>query len=148
MSKMVLLHGTDKREAIRQVVCGSETLTAHVGDIAHFLNVVWRREKIETTGIGHGIAIAHGKIMGLEKVHVALGISKEDIDYHALDGKPVHMLFVIASSPNLQGEYLKTLSRLLGIVHAPGYRSLLDHFEKVDFPSFLAMVEKDFSWLT
>ncbi len=148
MSSIILLEGNDKRKAICQVVTGCGSLAGGVRDTARLLRAVSRRERIETTGIGHGVAIAHGKILGLDAVHVGLGVSKEGIDYQAVDGKPVHLLFVIASSPCLQVSYLQILGRLLGIVRNPSYRVVLDNFQNVDFPAFCEKVEKDFIWLT
>ena len=75
MSAIILLEGNDKRKAIRQVVTRSENLAKGVRDTARLLRAVSRRERIETTGIGHGVAIAHGKILGLDTVHVGLGVS-------------------------------------------------------------------------
>ena len=148
MSAIILLEGNDKRKAIRQVVTRSENLAKGVRDTARLLRAVSRRERIETTGIGHGVAIAHGKILGLDTVHVGLGVSREGIDYQAVDGKPVRLLFVIASSPCLQASYLQTLCHLLGIVRNPSYRTVLDDFRNVDFPAFRGKLEKDFAWLT
>ncbi len=148
MSAIILLEGSDKRKAIRQVVTRSGNLVRGVPDAGRLLRAVSRRERIETTGIGHGVAIAHGKILGLEAVHVGLGVSEGGIDYQAVDGKPVHLLFVIASSPRLQDSYLQTLGRLLGIVRNPSYRTVLDDFRNVDFPAFRGKLEKDFAWLT
>ncbi len=139
---------TDKRGAIMQVI-DTCPVFASFPDLDRFKRAVMRRERIETTGIGHGVAIAHGKILGLEKVYVALGSSKEGVDYGSLDGMPVHLLFVIASSPITQISYLHVLGKLLETARRPDIRTRLDHFDPDAYPSFLKdVVQRDFSWLS
>ncbi|MDC7245552.1 MAG: PTS sugar transporter subunit IIA [Sphaerochaetaceae bacterium] len=104
-------------------------------DIDLFKKAVIEREMIETTGIGHGIAIAHGKVPDLTSVKVGLGLSECGVEYDAKDGKPVHFLFVIASSPNKQFEYIRTLSTLLRTVRSAEVREellSLDELYKCD----------------
>ncbi len=94
-----------------------------------FRRAVHRREIIETTGIGHGVAIAHGKLPCIDKVRISLGISKDGIDFQSKDGRPVHLLFVISSSPFTQLDYLKALASILKSVHNEDVREeLLDVF--------------------
>lgn len=110
-----------------------------------FIRQVIARERLQSTGIGHGVAIAHGKIKDLDRVHIALGISYEGIAYESFDHLPVHLLFVIASSPTLQMEYLASLSSILRAVHSEKVRSLLldlrHHCNERIVKEFLAMME-------
>ncbi len=105
----------EKFSAIKEVIDKCSVFNELPKNI-DFFKIVEKREKIETTGIGHGVAIAHGKIPELDKVRVGLGISREGVEYMSTDNKPVHVLFVIASSPSIQLEYLNTLSTILKIV--------------------------------
>ncbi len=114
----------EKEDAILEVI-DKCTVFSSLDDIPAFKHAVIERERIETTGIGHGIGIAHGKIENLESVYVGLGLSECGIEYAAKDDKPVHFLFVIASSPTKQFEYLKTLSTLLRTVRTPEVREEL-----------------------
>jgi nitrogen PTS system EIIA component len=122
----VLCHimSTSKVEAINEVIDNCSVFS-QLPDVERFRQAVIRREEIETTGIGHGIAIAHGKIRNLTKIHVGLGLSECGVDYDAKDGKPVHFLFVIASSPTRQFEYIRTLSALLRTVRSSEVREEL-----------------------
>ncbi len=113
-----------KEEAILEVI-DKCTVFSRLENIPAFKHAVIERERIETTGIGHGIGIAHGKVEHLDSVHVGLGLSECGIEYAAKDDKPVHFLFVIASSPTNQFEYLKTLSTLLRTVRAAEVRQEL-----------------------
>lgn len=118
------IDATTKIEAIREVIDKCSVFKS-LPDVSRFKQAVIHREEIETTGIGHGIAIAHGKIRNLAHVQVALGLSGRGVDYDAKDGKPVHFLFVIASSPTRQFEYIRTLSALLRTVRSPEVRDEL-----------------------
>ena len=78
-----------------------------------FYQAILEREKIVSTGIGQGIAIPHAKLAGYEDFFIAIGIqSKPGIPWNALDGNPVHCIFMIGGPDNKQTEYLKILSRL------------------------------------
>jgi len=114
----------DKVPAINEVIDKCSVFST-LPDIDKFKKAVIQREYIETTGIGHGIAIAHGKVRNLTEVMVGLGLSECGIEYHSKDGKPVHFLFVIASSPTKQFEYIRTLSTLLRTVRSPQVREEL-----------------------
>ncbi len=118
------LTSKDKAQAILEVIDSCSVFTS-LPDLERFKRAVLRREHIQSTGIGHGVAIAHGKILGINEVHIALGISKEGIEYGSSDGMPVHLLFVIASSPSIQMEYLGALSAILRGVRSEQIREHL-----------------------
>jgi mannitol/fructose-specific phosphotransferase system IIA component (Ntr-type) len=67
-------------------------------------------EKIQCTGFGRGVAIAHGKTDEIKDIVVLLGISDKGIQYNSLDGKPVNIMFMIASPPDKPTEYIYALS--------------------------------------
>lgn len=145
------LQSNDKIHALREVI-DSCSIFSSLPDIERFKRGVLRRERIQTTGIGHGVAIAHGKILGLKEVHIALGISAKGIEYGSEDGLPVHLLFVIASSPSIQIEYLRSLSAILQSVRSEEMRShLLSLHEKrfdASIERFLSMMaNQHFVWL-
>ena len=93
-----------------------------------FLQEVFNRESLGTTGIGHNVAIPHGKCNVIDKVRVGLGISKEGIDFESIDGEPVHLVLVIGSNPANQIEYLKSLAFIMNHLKNPFLRSALTSF--------------------
>lgn len=144
------LQATEKTQAILEVI-DSCNIFSSLPDIERFKRGVLRRERAQTTGIGHGVAIAHGKILGLNEVHIALGISRDGLEYGSADGMPVHLLFVIASSPSIQMEYLGALSSILRSVRTEEMRShLMDiRLSKSDEACqrfFSMMVQQRFVW--
>lgn len=106
------IESNEKERAIDEVI-DKCAIFSDLPNRQEFRNLVRQREIIGTTGIGHGIAIAHGKLRKLSRIRIAMGISEDGIHYDSCDGEPVHLLFVIASSPTRQFEYIKSLSTLL-----------------------------------
>jgi PTS system nitrogen regulatory IIA component len=126
------INSVEKYEAIREVIQKCSVFSG-IADIPRFTKAVLRRERIETTGIGRGVAIAHGKTSSIERIHVGLGLSEHGIDFDAPDGKPVHLLFVIGSSPFSQVDYLRALAAIMRFIkEGEVRRELLDHMN-LDF---------------
>lgn len=114
---VVLLNGLkNKYQAIRHIIKNTSAFTGITHkDIFH--EAVVQREAELSTGIGKGVAIAHGQTNEVPSTAVAAGISKQGITYHSIDRKPVRILFIIANNPECRQEYLILLSRLVRIVH-------------------------------
>lgn len=74
--------------------------------------VLMEREKLGSTGIGDGIAIPHGKLAGLGDLIISFGRSREGIDFDAMDGKRVHLFFLLMAPENSASQYLKTLAKI------------------------------------
>ena len=83
-----------------------------IGDAEECLYAIRQREQIESTAIGEGIAIPHGRSDTVKKLAIAFGRSKEGIAFDALDVKPVHLLFMILSPKDAQGGYLQAVAKI------------------------------------
>jgi nitrogen PTS system EIIA component len=123
---------TQKYYAIREVI-RSCPIFGDLSDLESFTDAVIRREQLETTGIGRGVAIAHGKLKTIPRVKVGLGISAKGIDFDAADNLPVHLLFVIGSSPFRQIEYLRALAAIMQFVKMSDIRTELLQHTNLDF---------------
>lgn len=123
-TSLCFLEARDKFCAINEVVQRCSVF-ADLPNRDQFIARVVSREHLQSTGIGHGVAIAHGTVSQLNNVHIGLGISEAGLLYDSVDKKPVHLLFVIASSPALQLEYLTSLSTLLRLIRGEEVRSHL-----------------------
>ncbi len=77
-----------------------------------FIKALKQREKIASTAIGGGVAIPHARSDTVEGLSVVLARSEEGIDFDSVDGKPVHLIFMIASHPDINKEYLQILARI------------------------------------
>lgn len=78
-----------------------------------FTHAIFEREKVVSTGIGLGVAIPHAKLSSFDEFFIAIGIMKNlGLDWNAIDGGPVKIIFMIGGPENRQTEYLQILSRL------------------------------------
>lgn len=121
------LKSRDKYSAIVEIVnnCPVFEFLDEFDNKDAFLQEVFTRESLGTTGIGHNVAIPHGKCSIMDKVKIGLGISKEGIDFGSIDGEPVHLILVIGSNPANQMEYLKSLAFIMNHLKNPFLRSAL-----------------------
>lgn len=81
-------------------------------DKSEIMKVLLAREEIGSTGIGYGVAIPHGKCQVVESVVLAIGYSKKGVNFNSIDGKPVHLFFLLLTSPEHGQLHLKVLARL------------------------------------
>lgn len=117
------LQSLDKFEAIHETINRSTIFTSIRNlDIPTFTTSVIKRELEQSTGMGHGIAIAHGRDIAVDESRVALGISRRGIEYGSYDGQPVHLLFIVAANPAKHVDYLRILSSLATLTHNEIFR--------------------------
>ena len=117
------LESTNKYEAIREIIHTAPVFTDHATlDLHGFSQIVVARERLQSTGFGHGVAVAHGRTDQVDEPTIALGISHRGIEYDAYDGKPVHLLFIVANHPDHQMDYLQILSTLVVMVRDELFR--------------------------
>jgi len=124
------LKSNNKYDAIKELVskvCEKNELK----EICNLETAVIEREKKLGTGLGEGVAIAHGKTEYAKKPIVLLGISRKGIDYDAPDGKPVNFLFIITNHPDYQTEYISLLAAIARLVGNKEYRQHLLGFKNV-----------------
>lgn len=98
-------------------------------DKEEFYHAIAKREKIVSTGIGMGVAIPHAKLSTYDDFFIAVGIQKneEGIEWDALDGAPVKLIFMIGGPSDQQTDYLKILSGLTAAIKREGLqKSLLE----------------------
>jgi fructose-specific phosphotransferase system IIA component len=77
-----------------------------------FVSAIVRRENMESTGIGLGVAIPHARTRAVSSIVLAFGRSDSGVDFNSLDGKPSHLIFLIAAPEEQKTEYIMTLARL------------------------------------
>jgi len=109
------------------------------------LEALKKRESIGSTGIGKGIAIPHTRSVVLDDVYLVVGRSKEGVDFQALDGKPVHLFFLLCAPPQDPGtRYLITLGMIANIarkiIKSDEYMKIQD---KKEFIDYLLRMEKE-----
>ena len=112
------LSGGNKKSLLQQLAnLGAQRLGITPADI---LATVVEREQLGSTGFGQGVAIPHGKIEGLSRIYCLFARLSEPLDYKAIDGKPVDLVFLLLSPPDAGAEHLKALAAISRVTrHLP-----------------------------
>jgi len=87
--------------------------------------VLAERERLQSTGVGSGVAIPHGSLEGIERLIGAVLLCPAPIDFDAIDGAPVSILFAVIGPKRATGEHLKTLARISRLLRDERFRQRL-----------------------
>ena len=120
----VPLLGTSKDELLEELVDVLFRAGA-VGDVREVLRAVRAREEVLSTGIGSGVAIPHGKSDAAPQLVMAAGVAPEPVDFDALDGRPVNLVFLLVGPEAAAGAHVKALSRISRMVRRDALRERL-----------------------
>lgn len=118
------LKATDKRELLDEMVTD---LAANVAGLnrERLIEALLEREKLGSTGIGHGVAIPHGKIKGLDEISVSFGRSRRGVDFNSTDDQPVYLFFLIVAPENSAAAHLKVLAIISHMLKSQEFRTRL-----------------------
>ena len=105
------LHSKEKFDVISELVHPLVAAGA-ITEASEFVSAIVRRENMESTGIGLGVAIPHARTRAVSSIVLAFGRSDSGVDFNSLDGKPSHLIFLIAAPEEQKTEYIMTLARL------------------------------------
>jgi len=103
--------GTDVPSVLRDLA-NRVAKTGRIGDADALFERLWEREELGSTGIGRGVAIPHCKYHPLKSVMLSIAISREGVDFGAVDGKPVRLFFVVISPSKNPALHLKSLASI------------------------------------
>lgn len=117
----VPLAATNKADAIAELV-GLLSASGEVLDPKRVLDAVMEREATRTTGIGNGLAIPHGKASGIDKLVMAIGKPAEPIDFQSIDGRPVSIIWLLASPADKTGDHIHALARISRLMTLDKFR--------------------------
>jgi len=109
-------------------------------DRDEILRILLERERLGSTGIGDGIAIPHGKLKRLDQPVMVIARSRNGVDFDALDGRPVNILFLIIAPEAAVGVHLKILARVSRILKDPAVRKGL--LEAPDAAAIYAAIQE------
>jgi len=118
----VPLAATAKQAAIEELV---DLLSASgkVKSGSTLKEAVWTREQTRTTGIGHGLAIPHGKCAGVESLAIAMGKPAIPMDFAAIDNKPVRLIILLASPPDKTSDHIQALAHISRLMTMEEFRN-------------------------
>jgi fructose-specific phosphotransferase system IIA component len=118
------LAAKNKTEAISELV-DVLAKNGEVTDPKKVLDSVLERESTRTTGIGNGLAIPHGKCNGVSHLVMAIGRPAQPIDFQAIDGRPVNLIWLLASPPDQTGPHIHALARISRLMTIDRFRQAL-----------------------
>ncbi|MFO8052591.1 MAG: PTS sugar transporter subunit IIA [Candidatus Omnitrophota bacterium] len=118
------LEAKNKKEAISKI---GEKLkkTKKIKNYPQFIKDVLAREKLGSTGIGNKIAIPHARTDSVKDIVIGFGKIKSGIDFNALDGEKVNLIFLMGANPKQLNLYLRILAEISKLLMNEGFRQTL-----------------------
>jgi nitrogen PTS system EIIA component len=103
-----------KKQLLQELAAKASKLTG-VAEREIF-DVILQRERLGSTGVGHGIAIPHGKLGSISSIKGVFARLETPIDFEALDDEPVDLVFLLLAPEGAGADHLKALSRIARIL--------------------------------
>ena len=110
-----------KKQALQELAAKAAELTGQ--NERGIFEVLLQREKLGTTAVGYGVAIPHGKLPKLEKIFGLFARLDRPIDFEAMDGQPVDLVFLLLAPEGAGADHLKALARIARLLRD---RALVD----------------------
>jgi PTS system nitrogen regulatory IIA component len=112
-----------KRQVLKEL---SQYAAASLGIAPQqLLDALMERERLGTTGIGHGIAIPHARLPGLNRLVGLFARLEEPVDFESLDDQPSDLIFLLLAPDSADADSLKALARISRLLRDPGLRQRL-----------------------
>ncbi len=134
------LEATDKKGVLEELAMPAANISKV--ELSQLVRMLMERERLGTTGIGGGIAIPHGKLKNLPAEILCMGISQKGVSFEAMDGKPVHIFFLLFTPEGATETHLMLLSRISKLLKndifkqrlldAPNVDTIFDIIEEFD----------------
>lgn len=116
----------DKNEALDRLV-ELMCVSGNISNPDEYRQEVLKREAQGSTGIGEGVAIPHAKTKSVKKAGLSVIVIRDGVNFDALDGRPVHLAFLIAAPDSGTNIHLEVLSRLSMLLMDEEFRDQLIH---------------------
>ncbi len=81
------------------------------------------RERLGSTGIGHGVALPHGRLKGLDKAIGAFATLEKEVDYDSIDHEPIKMVFALLVPEQATEDHLQLLARIANVLNDDATRA-------------------------
>jgi len=130
------LKAMSKKQAIQELAERAAALTGRPE--REIFDTLLQRERLGSTGVGHGVAIPHGKLPGLERLVGLFARLDKPIDFEALDDAPVDLVFVLLAPEGSGADHLKALARIARVLRDPATAAKLR--ATADAPALYSML--------
>ena len=104
------VRATSKKQALQELSKHASQVTG-LHDRTIF-DVLLERERLGTTGVGRGIAIPHGKLSELDRLHGIFAVLEQPIEFDSVDDQPVDLIFLLLAPESAGADHLKALARV------------------------------------
>ena len=101
---------TSKKQALQELSKRAAEITGEAE--RSIFDVLMERERLGTTGVGHGIAIPHGKLASLDRLYGLFARLDQAIDFNSIDEQPVDIIFLLLAPESAGADHLKALARV------------------------------------
>jgi len=120
------LQATKKKEVLSELIdrlVSAKRIDENVKE--KILQALLEREKLGSTGIGQGVAIPHAKTDKVKDILCAFGTSKKGVEFDALDGEKVYIIFLLIAPQDSAGMHLKVLAKISRLLKDKFFRQAL-----------------------
>lgn len=117
------LRVTTKKQALQEISDKAAEISGM--SAREIFDALLQRERLGSTGVGGGIAIPHGKMPRTDRIFGVFARLERPIDFDALDGDPVDLIFLLIAPEGAGADHLKALSRIARALRDPGLTSRL-----------------------
>jgi len=124
------LRAGSKKQALQELARKASDLVDL--DAREIFDVLLERERLGTTGVGHGIAIPHGKLAKLDRLHGVFARLEKPIDFDAIDDEPVDLVFLLLAPETAGADHLKALARVSRLLRDRGVCTQLRGCDTID----------------
>lgn len=116
---------SDTKEAVLEEISRAVAEAEPCLNAERLQEVLTDREALQSTGIGEGVAIPHGKISGLNRIVASFARSVKGVDFESIDGQPTHLFFLLVVPEHSGGKHLKALARISRFFRDADFRQKL-----------------------
>ena len=107
----------NKKQVLKELAARAAVLCGQ--NERSIFDILMQREKLGSTAVGNGIAIPHGKLPGLNRLFGLFARLERPIDFEALDGQPVDLIFLLLAPEDAGADHLKALARVARLLRDP-----------------------------
>ncbi len=133
---------SDSKDGVLAEMAGALGEAVPTVDRDRLLQVLTEREALQSTGIGEGVAIPHGKLDGLDRLLASFARCKAGLDFDSIDGQPTQLFFLLVVPEHSGGQHLKALARISRFLRDGSFRDRLLEAEKPE-DVFAAIADED-----
>jgi nitrogen PTS system EIIA component len=135
------IQSTAKQDVLRELSSALAAAEPEL-DAERLLAILLERESLQSTGIGDGVAIPHGKMPGLSRLVASFARSRSGVDFESIDGQRTHLFFLLVVPEQSGGQHLKALARISRFFRDASFRKSLAEAESLE-DVFRAIEEED-----